>query len=129
MMQTTLLFIYNANSGTLNGLFDLMHKCISPKKYPCDLCAITYDIKGMLPIWKKYTNTLPYKIFFLHKDELKKEYPLITTSLPAIVLLHNNTFQVIISSEDFKEIKSLDTLIQKMEFTLQSITPTPPSKS
>lgn len=128
-MENTLLFIYNANSGTLNGLIDLMHKSISPKTYPCDLCAITYDIKGMLPIWKKYINTLPYKILFLHKDELKKEYPFITAALPAILLLHNNTFQVLISSEDFKEIKSLDALIQKMEIALQSITPIPPSKS
>lgn len=128
-MEKTLLFIYNANSGTLNGLIDLMHKSISPKTYACDLCTITYDVKGMLPTWKAYINTLPYKILFLHKDELKKEYPFITTALPAILLWHNTAFQILISRNDFKEIKSLDMLIQKMEIALKSITPIPPLKS
>lgn len=83
-MKNTLLFIYNANSGTLNGLFDLIHKSISPKTYPCDLCAITYDLKGMLPTWKEYTNKLPYKILFLHKDELKKNTRLLQHHFPQL---------------------------------------------
>lgn len=128
-MENTLLFIYNANSGTLNGLIDLMHKSISPKTYPCDLCAITYDVKGMLPKWKEYIHTLPYKFLFLHKDEMKKEYPFIATPLPAVLLLHNTDFEILISRNDFKEINSLDKLIQKMEIALKSITPIPPLKS
>ena len=40
-----LVFCYNAKSGFKNGLIDLFHKTISPKTYPCNLCAITYTYK------------------------------------------------------------------------------------
>ena len=33
-----LIFVYNADSGPISGLFDIGHKIISPGSYSCGLC-------------------------------------------------------------------------------------------
>jgi len=42
-MSDKLIFVYNADSGLLKGIKDLIHKNVSPDTYPCSLCAVTYD--------------------------------------------------------------------------------------
>ncbi len=37
-----LIFVYNADSGKLNVLFDVGHKIVSPGTYKCDLCTLTH---------------------------------------------------------------------------------------
>lgn len=128
-MQNTILFVYNANSGIFNGLIDLMHKTFAPKTYPCDLCAITYGFTGMHSKWRSFAQTLPYPVLFLHKDELQKEYPEIQIELPAVVLLTENTNRVLITNADFKQLHTLEELMQHMQNVLQTITPNPPSLS
>jgi len=40
--KTTKIFVYNADSGPINGLKDYFHKIIKPETYECNLCAVTF---------------------------------------------------------------------------------------
>ena len=70
--KPTLLFVYNADTGLFSVMTDYAHKILSPKTYPCNLCAITYGNMGMNKQWKEYINNLTIPIEFLHRDEFLK---------------------------------------------------------
>jgi hypothetical protein len=72
--RSTLLFVYNADSGPVNGLLDLLHKTLSPGTYACSLCALTYGV-GMRPEWKSFIQALPVAARFPHRDEFRAEFP------------------------------------------------------
>lgn len=78
-----ILFVYNADSGFLNGIKDLVHKNISPATYGCRLCALTYNNLGMVSEWKHFWKGLGKTVEFLHRDELEKLYKLKEVPLPA----------------------------------------------
>ncbi|PJJ60608.1 hypothetical protein [Hymenobacter chitinivorans] len=79
-----LLFVYNADTGLVNGLLDLAHKLVSPATYPCSLCAITHGTR-MRPEWKEFVASLPLESAFLHRDEFLVQYPeRAATALPAV---------------------------------------------
>lgn len=77
-----IIFVYNADSGLLNGIKDLLHKNFSPETYACRLCAVTYDNSGMVREWKEFTQTLKTPVEFLHRDELKDKYAIKRYSTP-----------------------------------------------
>ena len=56
--ENRLVFIYNAKSGIINGIFDYVHKFVSPSTYSCNLCSLTYDNLGKKNEWAKYLNNL-----------------------------------------------------------------------
>ncbi|MCC2546265.1 hypothetical protein LJY25_07395 [Hymenobacter sp. BT175] len=79
-----LLFVYNADAGLVNGVMDLFHKLLSPRTYPCSLCAVTYGGVSMRPEWHSFIKALPVAARFLHRDEFVAAYPaLASASLPA----------------------------------------------
>ncbi len=78
-----LIFIYNAKSGFMHGVMDLMHKTASPKTYPCKLCQITYAGATMNKFWKRYVASLGIPAVFMHKDEFAKTYPKVNITFPA----------------------------------------------
>lgn len=83
--EPELLFVYNANAGWLNGVLDMLHKTFSPATYPCSLCAVTYGARTMYPEWRAFLERLPAQAQFLHRDELRQQYPeLANEALPSI---------------------------------------------
>lgn len=84
--DTRLLFVYNADGGLLNALKDAMHKAVAPDSYGCSLCATTYGAVSMRPEWRDYVAGLPYPARFLHRDELRRDWPRLREPLPAIFL-------------------------------------------
>lgn len=112
-----IIFVYNANSGLLNGLRDLFHKNLSPKTYACRLCAITYDNFGMLRGWKEFIQALNIPSEFLHRNELKEQYGIEDITLPTALLKVNDVdLQIWISADEMNQCQSLNdlkTLIQK----------------
>ena len=78
-----IIFVYNADSGILNGIKDLLHKNLSPKTYACRLCAVTYDNFGMIREWKEFIRTLKTPVEFLHRNELEDKYAITDVPLPA----------------------------------------------
>ena len=101
-----LLFVYNANAGLAAGALDFFHKILSPSTYPCSLCAVTYGNLGMKPEWREFIQSLPARSIFLHRDELRAQYPeLATTPLPAV-------FRQLAEGEDWEVFLSADELNQ-----------------
>lgn len=82
-MSDKLIFVYNADSGIINGIRDLIHKNVSPETYPCSLCAVTYDNLGMKREWRMFVRQLERDVEFIHRDELEKEYGVTKIPLPA----------------------------------------------
>ncbi|MDF7811771.1 hypothetical protein [Hymenobacter sp. YC55] len=104
--MTDLLFVYNADSGFLNGALDAFHKILSPRTYPCSLCAVTYGNTSMRSEWKDYIQSLPVKTRFLHRDEFLAEFPQLQEyPLPAAFRATGKEWQLFLSKT---ELDSLD---------------------
>ncbi len=110
-MNKKLLFVYNADSALFNQLGDFIHKIISPKTYPCNLCSLTYSGASMRKDWKEFVNLLPLKNEFLHKDEFFKLFPKKQNiTLPAVFLQLNNDMIEFISAKEINHAKTLEEL-------------------
>lgn len=70
-MKSTLVFVYNAQSGLFNALADIGHKIFSPQTYSCQLCALTHSYFGMHKEWRRFVESLDRPLEFLHADELE----------------------------------------------------------
>ncbi len=113
-----LLFIYNANSGKLNALFDVGHKLFSPSTYPCSLCTLTYDTFSENKIWKTFRKESHFDMIFYHKDEFENIFPNIEMLCPIILKREQNKFTTVLSSNDLNKITSTEELIEQLKITL-----------
>ena len=110
--MTELLFVYNADSGFLNGAVDVFHKILSPKTYPCSLCGITYGNTSMRVEWKNYIQSLPVKTRFLHRDEFLAEFPQLREyPLPAAFRDSDRGWQLFLSKAELDSL-NLPSLIE-----------------
>jgi len=116
--NSKLLFVYNADSGLSNALLDYGKKYLSPSKYDCRLCMLSYGPFGMRKDWKQFVASLPYDAEFLHKDDFAKRYPLEGFSFPAVLVLKDEKIEVLVSSEEFKSIATLTALIDTVKSKL-----------
>ncbi|NCT17624.1 MAG: GTPase [Flavobacteriaceae bacterium CG_4_8_14_3_um_filter_34_10] len=110
-----LLFVYNANSGKINGYLDALHKVVSPKTYACNLCDITYGIFKEKKDWKKFRETSKTPMEFLHADEFKKKYASKfghKFTFPIVLLDNANDLEIFIQTKELNEMKDVDALIQ-----------------
>lgn len=110
-----LVFVYNGDSGLVNGVMHYLHKRISPDTYPCQLCGVIYDGTQLNRGWLDFVQSLGVETEYLHRDEYRKKYGKTDRAWPA-VLLHDSTVlqQVVLSAEDFAGIPSLEVLQQKL---------------
>lgn len=112
--MTKLLFIYNANSGKINGYLDALHKVISPKTYECKLCDITYGVFTENKTWKKFRTASKIPMEFLHLDEFKKQYASKFGSkftFPIVLLENKGELELFISTEELNRLKNAGELI------------------
>ncbi|MBI2632643.1 hypothetical protein HYW75_06575 [Candidatus Pacearchaeota archaeon] len=106
----SLIFVYNADSGIFNSLSDTAHKIVSPSKYQCNLCKITYGIINEKDEWKSFILGLPYRINFLHRNEFNKKYPNVKEKLPAVFEKHAERLKLLISAAKINKAKNLREL-------------------
>ncbi|GAB4417248.1 MAG: hypothetical protein Kow002_03560 [Anaerolineales bacterium] len=111
----TLLFVYNADSGLLNGLKDWAHKIVSPGTYPCSLCALTYDNLGMIRSWRKFVDGLGMQVEFLHRDELAETYGIQDVPLPAVFLQVGGEPELWLEAESMNACQTLEELQQLIQ--------------
>jgi hypothetical protein len=107
---STILFVYNADSGLLNAVADYVHKAVSPKTYGCNLCAITYSNTGMKKKWREYVKTLGVPVEFLHRDEFLELYNK-DANLPAAFLKKGDSVTLFIDSEEINALKTVEELM------------------
>lgn len=118
-----LLFVYNANSGTLNALFDAGHKLFSAKTYPCSLCALTYDTFSENKQWKAFRESATVEIEFYHIDEFEKAFPETSFEYPIILEERNNDLIPVLKKEALNKFESVEELINAIEKILTSSQP------
>lgn len=105
-----LIFVYNADSGKLNALFDAGHKIVSPDTYKCNLCTLTHGSFTGRQAWKEFRESTSLNLTFLYKDEFEREFEN-KFSYP-IVLRRKNTLEVFISTEELDATSSPEELIE-----------------
>lgn len=81
---SSLLFVYNADSGLFNTLGDIGHKLFSPSTYPCRLCAITHGYLVERAEWRAFIDSLGVGCEFLHRDQFQERFPGTAITLPAV---------------------------------------------
>jgi hypothetical protein len=108
-----LIFVYNANSGKLNTLFDIAHKLLSPETYQCDLCSLTHDALSEKKAWKEFRERTGLEMEFLHKDEFEQlhkksfDYP--------VILKQAQSIDLFLNADEISHLKSVDDLISQIE--------------
>jgi len=113
-----LIFVYNANSGTVNGYKDVLHKILSPNTYECSLCDITFGIFSENKRWKKFRETSNIEMKFLHKDEFLKTYRskwLPKYDFPVILSEEKEQLEIFMASEEIDGFKKVDVLIEAIQ--------------
>ena len=118
---TMLLFIYNADSGLFNVLTDYAHKILSPKTYPCTLCAITYGNRGMNKTWKKFIASLSVPVEFLHRDQLQHYGIAEDVKLPAAFLKEGTSLNLLMSQGEINGCSSVDDLMRLVSGKLRAV--------
>lgn len=117
-------FVYNANSGKLNAYLDMLHKVLSPKTYPCQLCDITYGVSKIRHEWKEFREKSRLIMIFLHKDEWEAAFPLRPIALPSVILEKSNDFETLLGPENWQNL-TLNSLIFKLKSLEQDLIETP----
>tara|TARA_R110001592_G_scaffold140920_1_gene362073 strand:+ start:2654 stop:3001 length:348 start_codon:yes stop_codon:yes gene_type:complete len=113
-----LLFVYNANSGKLNTLFDVGHKLFSPSSYKCSLCALTHDVFSENAIWKRFRDEGQFDMVFYHKDEFEIIFPKVKLVYPTILKLENNQLTTVLNPEVLDDIPNVETLIDRLKSSI-----------
>lgn len=107
------VFVYNADSGKVNGIKDYFRKLVRPETYQCNLCAVTFGGFGMKKEWKDYTKSSTVPMEFLHKDEFFEQYPEMTNAeFPCAYLKHNGNLSLLISQEEMNSVGDQDELME-----------------
>ena len=119
-----LIFVYNADSGLKNAVFDSAHKIFSPKTYQCKLCDLTYGAFKEKKAWKNFRKQCDIEMKFLHADEFEMLYkskfrP--AFELPVILIENQYDLDVLISSKGLDKIKDCDSLIEKLKLLIDKI--------
>ncbi len=115
-----LIFIYNADSGFINGVKDFFHKIFQKSTYECNLCAVTYGNFGMKKEWKSFVKGLPcnfiekkkdaFSFVFLHKDEFINNYNVTDAKFPSAYIKTPSRLELFISEEEMNSINSINEL-------------------
>lgn len=114
-MSKKLIFIYNADSGRLNGLKHSLHKLISPNTYSCSLCRLTHGFFSEKEMWSKYLEELSLSADFYHKDEFSASD---SYELPVILIEENAQQHVLLSAKEMSSLKDLESLITRLKEVL-----------
>ncbi len=107
----SLLFVYNADTGLFSVVTDYAHKILSPKTYPCNLCAITYGSMGMNKKWEEFIAKLSFPVEFLHRDEFVKHYDFKDTQLPAAFLKKGDNITILITQDEINKCTTIEELM------------------
>ncbi|MEX1000760.1 MAG: GTPase [Crocinitomicaceae bacterium] len=111
-----LIFVYNANSGFLNGAMDTLHKIIKPQTYQCSLCQLTYGSVKMKSKWKEFLESLPMDKEFYHKDEFLEKYPNKNIELPAVLISEDESDPTtLLSAHQLADAEDLNQLIEMLQ--------------
>lgn len=105
-IKTSLIFVYNADSGIFNALSDIAHKIFSPETYACNLCALTHTNFGMRGEWKHFIETLGLPVEFLHADDLKMRYGIENAALPVVFKKMDDKLEILLDTASINRCRN-----------------------
>ena len=111
--KINLIFVYNADSGKLNTMFDIAHKIFSPDTYECSLCLLTHEIFTENKLLSSLKNNPKFDIEFLHKDEFQKRYNMEFTY--PVILDKSKHIKILLDHKQISEINNIKDLIDILE--------------
>jgi hypothetical protein len=124
--ESSLLFVYNDDSGPVAALRSVLHKWLAPETYPCSLCALTYGTTHMRAPWKKFVRQLKPPPRFLHRDEFLREAPpeVKEQPLPAVFrVTPGGRWETVLSATELAGFSSLEDLIAAIDSPPTGSTP------
>jgi len=117
-----LIFVYNADSSVFSQVSDAVKKIVTPNKYECNLCTVTYGAISMKDEWREFLDSLPFEKEFLHRDKFHKQHPeLESTKLPTIFISQNNTLNPLVSADEINTQKDIIGLKNIINGKIKSI--------
>ena len=105
-----LYFIYNANNDFISIISDFIHKEISPKTYPCELCSLSYGTFTKKNKWKEFLNELNHEYSFVYKNE-NHGLEFDEKKLPMIIIKSSKETQILVTKEELKNCSNVEALI------------------
>lgn len=122
MLNNTLVFVYNADSGFFNTLADIGHKIVSPGTYECKLCALTHDVFAVKKVWQGFVASHPGVAWrFYHRDEFNRVYPDVGEALPAVFLETDDGIRTIISKGQLEALEDVQGLMALVELAVGEV--------
>tara|TARA_B100000131_G_scaffold210320_1_gene202182 strand:- start:47 stop:460 length:414 start_codon:yes stop_codon:yes gene_type:complete len=115
--QKNVYFIYNAENDFFSAMNDFFHKSFSPKTYPCSLCGLTYSVAFKKKIWKEYLDSLEYSHHFIYRNQLD-DFEGDVGELPVVLFGNKIQYEILVSSNEMKQMTNVDELIEKINFKL-----------
>ena len=110
--MSQVIFVYAVDGGLFNTVTHYVHKVVSPKTYPCNLCALTNDMLGTKREWAQFIRGLGVKTEFLHRDEFIERYPTAKQSFPAVFISTEGLEpKELVTSKELNECPDLAGLI------------------
>jgi hypothetical protein len=117
-MNTTLLFVYNADSGLFNTVSDIAHKVLSPSTYSCNLCALTHGHFKVREEWVGFLENLDAECEFLHRDEFEKAYGKKDLAFPVIFRKTDADIELFADDGEINACEDLQSLQQMISTRL-----------
>jgi hypothetical protein len=110
--MSEVIFVYAVDGGLFNTLTHYVHKVVSPKTYPCNLCALTNDMLGTKREWAQFIRELGVKTEFLHRNEFIEQYPTAQQNFPAVFISSEGPEpKVLVTSGELNSCRDLAGLI------------------
>ncbi len=114
-----LLIVYNADVGLLAAAFDVVHKIVSPRTYPCSLCAVTYGPVAMDRRWRAWLRALDMPVAFFHRQDFHAAYPAMAGEpLPLIARDESGRVEVLLDAAALTRLTTVDALIAALSARL-----------
>ncbi len=116
--QKNLLFIYNTDSGALQGFKDFSSGKAAPAGAgACPLTGITHSPVGMKKEWKRFCKDLDIPSRSLHRNEFLAEFGSRQQQItfPVVLVQKGTELEIFISTEELNRCRDLNDLILLMK--------------
>ncbi len=116
-----LIFVYNANSGRANKMWDAVHKMVSPTTYDCELCTLTHHSFGAHSKWQSFLKEAKVSVKVYYKDQFERTFDS-KMEFPAVLFYENSVVRTILDKKELKHINELEDLLVLLEQKLSETT-------
>ena len=106
-------FIYNADGSFFGEISYFLKKLSGRDK--CKLCDLSHNLIFQKKSWDDSLKELDRPYLVLHINELPNSIKQLNLTYPSILLEKNDSFEELISSQDFEQIDNLSQLKQSLE--------------